>query len=101
MFASVVADVRRAHSSWRTILVRAGIAYVLTRLCVLMGAGVVAAQKLVEQKLHNDAHPMSAVSWIINVLSGWDGRWYFEIARHGYPTVVPPNVTYDMPEARA
>jgi hypothetical protein len=99
--ASVVANVERAHSSWRAILVRSAIAYIVTRLCVLMGAAVFAVQKIVEQKLRADPHPMNAVSWLISVLSGWDGRWYFEIARHGYPTVVPQNVTYDMPEARA
>jgi len=98
--ASVVANVERTHNSWRGILARSAIAYVATRLCVLMGAAVVAAQKIVEQKLHNDPHPMNAVSWLVGVLTTWDGQWYFQIARHGYPTDVPQNVTFDMPEAR-
>jgi hypothetical protein len=35
------------------------------------------------------------------VLTSWDGRWYLEIVRGGYPSSVPPNITYEQLEARA
>lgn len=38
---------------------------------------------------------------ITEVLTSWDGKWYFEIIRRGYPKVIPPDVTWDMLEARA
>ena len=101
MPASVAtANVERSQSSWRRILLRAAIAYIATRLCVLMGAGVVAAQKIVEQKVRGEPHPMGSVSGLVDVLTTWDSQWYLRIARLGYPTVVPPHATFDMPEAR-
>jgi hypothetical protein len=98
--ASFFANREATRSSWRGLIVRSAIAYAITRLCVLMGAGVVAAQKIVEQRLRDDPHPMNAVSWLVAVLTSWDGQWYFSIARDGYPAHVPQNVTFEMPEAR-
>jgi len=43
----------------------------------------------------------SAVTTITNVLTSWDGRWYLELIRRGYPSSIPPNITYDQLEARA
>ena len=42
-----------------------------------------------------------AVHTITQVLTSWDGRWYLEIIRHGYPSSIPPNITYSQVEARA
>lgn len=81
---------------------RAGIAYLITRVCVVAGAGIVAAQQVAEQRADPTfVRPKSAVSLLIQVFNSWDGKWYYEIVRHGYPKVVPPNVTFDMLEARA
>jgi hypothetical protein len=89
--------------------------YVLSRLCVLAGAAVVAAELRVDANLADerglasaDPHLIdpatatgSAVRPMLDVLTSWDGLWYMDIVRHGYPTSVPPNVTYHVDEARA
>ena len=60
---------------------------------VLAAAGAVAAAQ--------QPRPSNAKGPILNVLTSWDGLWYFEIVRHGYPTSVPSPITYFDPEARA
>ena len=30
-----------------------------------------------------------------------DGLWYLELVRSGYPSTIPPDVTYHVNEARA
>lgn len=90
------------HPSLRTsFLVRVGIAYVVSRLCVIAGAAIVAAQEVAESNRLGLPRPKNAVGLILQVLTSWDGAWYYRIIRAGYPSVVPPDVTYDMPEARA
>jgi hypothetical protein len=91
-------------------------AYVISRLCVLAGAAVVAAELRVDVNLADEQHlPLadphivngtitsttSAVRPMLDVLTSWDGLWYMDIVRHGYPREVPPNVTYHVDEARA
>jgi hypothetical protein len=84
---------------------------------VLAGAAVVAAELRVDANLaderslpYSDPHVLapptlsnsgSAVRPMLDVLTSWDGQWYMDIVRNGYPTVVPPDVTYHMDEARA
>ncbi len=89
--------------------------YILSRLCVLAGAAVVAAELRVDVNLADergigfpDPHIVdpasyrgSAVRPMLDVLTSWDGLWYMDIVRHGYPTSIPPNVTYHVNEARA
>lgn len=89
--------------------------YVLSRLCVLAGAAVVAAEQRVDVNLADEralttADPHiteianyrgSAVRPMLDVLTSWDGLWYMDIVRNGYPTSIPPNVTYHVNEARA
>ena len=31
----------------------------------------------------------------------WDGHWYMEIVRNGYPRSIPPDITFLQDEARA
>jgi hypothetical protein len=91
-------------------------AYIMSRLCVLAGAAVVAAELRVDANLADerqlplaDPHLLdgstssttSAVRPMLDVLTSWDGLWYMDIVRNGYPTHVPPDVTYHMDEARA
>ena len=77
---------------WQRSLLQGGIAYVLSRLLVVGAAGVVAASK--------QPKPTSAVRPILDVLTSWDGLWYLEVVRGGYPRVVPPHVTFFQLEAR-
>jgi Dolichyl-phosphate-mannose-protein mannosyltransferase len=86
----VVSDVQRAR--WRVALVHGAAAYVASRLMVLAAAGIVAAA--------HEPRPARARGPILDVLTSWDGLWYFDVVRHGYPASVPANVTYFDPEAR-
>jgi hypothetical protein len=78
---------------WSRALIWAAVAYVLSRAAVIAGAGAVsAAQK---------PRPTSGTGPILDVLNSWDGAWYYEVARHGYPHHIPPHVTFFQLEARA
>ena len=86
--------------SWQRLSIRALVAYVLARLCVIAGAAVVAAQRVVQDGLDGIARPTNAVSKITDVLTSWDGKWYFAIVRDSYPSHVPAHVTFDDYQAR-
>lgn len=102
-------------ATWRRILRKVGLVYLFSRLCVLVGAAVVAAELRADVNQikgmadvpfadpHLIAHPIgsSAVTPMIDVLSSWDGIWYLRIVRDGYPRHVQANVTYDVADARA
>lgn len=95
-----------ADKSFRRAIIVGLIAYVVTRLCLIAGAGVRAAQRVVdvrkdiENGIFDEIEP-SAGSTISNVLTSWDGRWYLEIIRFGYPDSIPADITYNQIEARA
>lgn len=93
------------------------VAYLVSRLAVLVGAAIVGAEMRADQNRirerfiwgsppRPDPHsrylevPRSAVSMILDVLTSWDGVWYMRIVRYGYPVYVPPNITYDDTQAR-
>ena len=108
--ASGVGDLRT--TSWWPMLRHVLPAYIVSRCCVLAGAAVVAAELRVDANLadeqslpladpHGTASVGSATRPILDVLTSWDGLWYMDIVRNGYPTSVPPNVTYHVDEARA
>ena len=86
---------------WSSYLRRAGIAYLATRLCVMAGAAIVASQRVAESTRLGEPRPDNAVGLITQVLTSWDGAWYFAIVRDWYPTVIPADVTYNDLEARA
>lgn len=87
--------------TWRRALVIGLVAYVISRLCVVAGAAVRAAQLAVDANRAGEPHPGSAARSIVSVLTSWDGLWYLEIVRSGYPRTIPPEVTYFQDEARA
>ncbi|MFK8023052.1 MAG: hypothetical protein AB8G26_03725 [Ilumatobacter sp.] len=85
---------------WRRAVTIGLIAYVVSRLCVLAGAAVRASQVVVDQR--NDGEPeQGAIDLITGVLTSWDGLWYLTLARSGYPTSIPADITFNQPEARA
>lgn len=99
-------------SPWWSMVVFALPVYVVSRLCVLVGAGVIASELRVDTNLANEAGSLvgdpharvgsgSAIRPIVDILTSWDGLWYMAIARDGYPTSIPPDVTYHVDEARA
>ena len=78
---------------WRRALLWGGVAYALSRAAVLAGAGAASAAE--------QPRPPSGLGPIVQVLTSWDGNWYFEVTRTGYPRSIPPNVTFNDLEARA
>lgn len=104
-------------SLWRSALKHASLAYLFSRLAIMVGAAIVAAElRADENKIKEhlvwgflgkvDPHarsgslPKSAGSMILDVLTSWDGIWYMRIVRYGYPTFVPQHITYDDTQAR-
>ncbi len=105
-----------ADAAWKRVLRRVGLVYLFSRLCVLLGAAIVAAElgaDLLKQKADfpntpfadpnyaNRPIPKSAFRPILDVLTSWDGAWYLRIIRSGYPTHVQAHVTYNVDDARA
>jgi len=99
-------------TDWWRLTIAALPAYILSRLCVLVGAAVVAAELRVDANLatennlpladpHGAENAGSAIRPMLDVFTSWDGLWYMDIVRDGYPTDVPPDVTYHINEARA
>ncbi len=101
---------------WRTAVLRSLLVYLYSRLCVLVGASLVAAElkaddNYVIAELPNAPWadpqyiqrqiPRSAFRPILDVLTSWDGLWYMRIVRKGYPRDVQPNITYEVEDARA
>ena len=96
----------RRLTDWNRAMIVGLIAYVVSRMCVLAAAGVRASQMVVDSRQlarFEGITPQepSAAHTIAEVLTSWDGRWYLDIIRHGYPSSIPPNITYSQDEARA
>jgi hypothetical protein len=97
---------KRRLSDWHRAVAVGLIAYVVTRLCVLAGAAVRASQMAVDARKLAEiagvpAEEPTAIHTITEVLTSWDGRWYLELIRRGYPDSIPANITYEQLEARA
>ncbi|MDW3213100.1 MAG: glycosyltransferase family 39 protein [Ilumatobacteraceae bacterium] len=103
---------RMTGTTWWRLLRHTLPIYILSRCCVLAGASVVAAELRVDANLadernlpiadpHGTTNAGSAIRPILDVLTSWDGLWYMDIVRNGYPRTIPPDVTYFVDEARA
>ena len=103
-------------TTWRGALRAAGLAYLFSRLCVMIGAALIAAELRADEKVRIEKFgsspwadpdyarkviPKNALRPMLDVLTSWDGVWYLRIVRLGYPTFVRPNVDYDVWDARA
>jgi hypothetical protein len=101
-------------AAWHRILCKAGLVYLYSRICVLAGAAIVAAElrgdanatkglglPFADPALNGHPLPNSALRPIIDVFSSWDGLWYLRIVRFGYPRHVQAHVTYNVLDARA
>ncbi len=114
---SPATDASEEHRTWVAALKAAGFAFFVSRIMVMVGAAIVAAEmRADENKVRSqilfgldrkvDPHsrglvlPRSAGRMILDVLTSWDGIWYLRITRFGYPTFVPPSITYEEPQAR-
>ena len=98
---TVVASPRPgAATQWNTFVKRAGVAYLLSRLCVLAGAAIVAAQRVVQDRTDGIPRPKNAIGNIAEVFTSWDGAWYLALVRDSYPSHIPAHVTWDDYQAR-
>jgi len=88
------------RSRWIRALLVGLAAYIVSRMCVVAAGGVRASQIAVDARADGTPEP-SAYETITEVLTSWDGRWYLELARLGYPDSIPPDITYEQLEARA
>ncbi len=88
------------RATWtRALIVGLGI-YLVSRLCVIAATAVRAAQLAVDARA--DGEPERGAATVIGeVLTSWDGKWYIELVRRGYPDSIPANITYEQLEARA
>ena len=85
---------------WGATLRRVAVVYVLSRLFVAMGAAIaVAAQAVVDRT--NELIPDSGLLSLAAILDSWDGHWYLDVVREGYPHHIMPNVSYFVSDARA
>lgn len=87
-------------TSWRRAVAVGLGAYIVSRLCVIGATAVRASQVVVDARADEELEP-TAGSVISGVLTSWDGRWYLELIRRGYPESIPANITYEQLEARA
>jgi Gpi18-like mannosyltransferase len=89
-----------ADNPWGRALRRAGIAYLLSRLFVIMGAAIAVTSQAVVARTNNE-EPTGGLTGLVQVLDSWDGHWYLDVVRDGYPHNIMPNVTYFVSDARA
>ena len=85
---------------WQRALTRGMFAYLLSRVLVVLGAGVGIAAHAVRDRWE-DKVPVEGIHALIRVFDSWDGHWYMDVARDGYPHDIQANVTYFVSDARA
>lgn len=90
----------RIDDSLRRALRTGLLTYLASRVLVLLGVGLVAIART-QEDARNGLDRIGTHHHIRDVLSAWDGMWNIELMRHGYPTSVPPDITYFDAEARA
>ncbi len=88
------------RSSWQRAVRRGMFAYLLSRVLVVLGAGVGIAAHAVRDRWE-DKVPVEGIHALIRVFDSWDGHWYMDVARDGYPHDIQANVTYFVSDARA
>lgn len=85
---------------WRAAVRTGLLVYVLSRLLVAIGAGIAVAAQAVWSRW-NGEEPIGGATALVQVLDSWDGHWYLDVVRDGYPHSIMENVTYFVPDARA
>jgi hypothetical protein len=90
----------RTGAPSRRALSRGLSVYVFSRVFVLAAGAVTVANWAVQDRVENKV-PKSGHLALLDFFALWDGHWYMEIVRSGYPREIPGGVTYEIPEARA
>lgn len=86
--------------AWRSALRTGLLAYLFSRVLVAVGVGVAVAAQAVWSRW-NGEEPVGGATALVQVLDSWDGHWYLDVVRDGYPHSIMENVTYFVPDARA
>ena len=86
--------------SWSRAVYRGMVAYLLSRVLVLLGVGVGISAHAVRDRWEEKV-PVEGFRAIVQALDSWDGHWYLDVTRMGYPRSIQPNVTYFVSDARA
>lgn len=89
-----------ASDPWGRAVRRGAVAYVLSRLFAVMGAAIAVAAQAVWARW-NEEEPVNGLTGLVQVFDSWDGHWYLDVVREGYPHHIMPNVTYFVSDARA
>lgn len=97
---SVLTDPSLDAPAWNRAVQRGLAAYILSRILVLLGVGVGISAHAVRDRWE-DKVPVEGLHAVVRALDSWDGHWYLDVVRSGYPHHVMPNVTYFVPDARA
>ena len=85
---------------WQRAVRRGMVAYLLSRVFVLLGVGMGITAHAVRDRW-DDKAPVEGPTAVIRALDAWDGHWYMDVARSGYPRHIMANVTYEVSDARA
>lgn len=89
-----------ASDPWGRAVRRGAVAYLLSRLFCVMGAAIAVAAQAVWARTNNE-EPIGGLTGLVQVFDSWDGHWYLDVVRDGYPHHIMPNVTYFVSDARA
>ena len=87
-------------SLWSRAFRRGMFAYLLSRVFVLLGVGMGIAAHAIRDRWE-DKIPVEGITAVVRALDSWDGHWYLDVTRSGYPRHIQPNVTYTVSDARA
>ncbi|MTA54044.1 MAG: hypothetical protein F2958_03805, partial [Actinobacteria bacterium] len=98
--SQAIPSIAPSDTPWGRALRRGFFAYLISRLFVVMGAAIAVAAEAVTART-NDEEPISGLSGLAQVFDSWDGHWYLDVVREGYPHHIMPNVTYFVSDARA
>lgn len=93
-------DTDTERDAWLRARTRGLVAYLLSRVFVLLGVGAGITAHAIRDKWE-DKLPVQGPTAIIRALDSWDGHWYMDVARSGYPRHIQANVTYFVSDARA
>ena len=91
---------RTAPTEWARALYRGLTAYIVSRVLVLLGVGVGISAHAVRDRWE-DKVPVEGFRAVVQALDSWDGHWYLDVTRMGYPRAIRPDVTYFVSDARA
>ncbi|MFM8553268.1 MAG: glycosyltransferase family 39 protein [Acidimicrobiales bacterium] len=89
-----------APTEWARALYRGLGAYLVSRVLVLLGVGVGISAHAVRDRWEEKV-PVEGLRAVVQALDSWDGHWYLDVTRMGYPRVIRPEVTYFVSDARA